>query len=83
MVFLIMKKVDIPIYVCRSEYTQRGFERNLNGLFSQPEFSNLALVINGMTKLGSYGYGYYSYGNYYEEEVEEVKPFYKRLFTKS
>ena len=79
---LIMKKVDVPIYVARSEYTKKGFEKNLNALHSQKEFSKLAVIINGMSKTGSYGYGYgYGYGSYYEEEEEPT--FFSKIFNRS
>lgn len=79
---LIMKKVDAPLYVARSEYTKKGFERNLNTLYAQNEFKRLAVIINGMAKAGTYGYGYgYGYGNYYEEDQE--KSFFQKLFSKN
>lgn len=75
---LIMKKVDVPLYVARSEYTKSDFQKNLNSLYALPEFKNLALIINGASLSGRYGYGY---GSYYEEE--ETPTLFQRIFKRS
>ncbi len=62
---LIMRKVDLPIYVVRAGYSRIPFLYNINRLLYQYEFKNLSVVLNAVkyTK-GGYG-GYGTYGGYY------------------
>lgn len=74
---LVMRKVDLPIYVVRAEYSKRGFEKNINKLVRNHGFKNLSVILNAFNNmLGSYGYGYqygygYGYGYYSEQEKED------------
>ena len=79
---LIMKKIDIPLYVVRSEYTKLGFEKNINKLYYKHDFKNLSIIINSIKNGGNnYGYGYgYGYG-YYDEEKKKPN-FFEKLFNK-
>lgn len=65
---LVMKMADVPIYVVRAAYSKRVFLTNLNKLISANNFSKLSVVLNGVGKAGTYGYGYgyggYGYGTY-------------------
>jgi capsular exopolysaccharide synthesis family protein len=80
---LVMRKVDLPIYVVRAEYSKKGFEKNINKLVRQHGFKNLSVILNAFNNmLGSYGYGYqygygYGYGYYGENEKEEESFFSK------
>lgn len=71
---LVMKKVDLPIYIMRSEYSKRAFFRSLIKLKKQNSINNLAIIFNGVKRRGGMGYGYgYNYGNhdvsgYYEDK---------------
>lgn len=87
---LVMRKVDLPIYVVRAEYSKKGFEKNINKLVRQHGFKNISVILNAFNNmLGSYGYGYqygygYGYGYYSEQEKEDegffakVMDFFKR-----
>ena len=57
---LVMKRVDIPIYVFRAEFSKKQFVKVLNRLKYVNKFDNIAIVLNGL-KSGNnkYGYGYY------------------------
>jgi tyrosine-protein kinase Etk/Wzc len=72
---LIMKKVDLPIYVIRAEYSKKGFEKNANRLITKNNFKKLSIILNDFSNLSSYGYGYkygYGYGyGYYSNEDEK------------
>lgn len=80
---LVMRKVDLPIYVVRAEYSKKGFEKNINKLVRQHGFKNISVILNAFNNmLGSYGYGYqygygYGYGYYGENEKEEESFFSK------
>jgi capsular exopolysaccharide synthesis family protein len=58
---LVMKKVDIPIYVFRADYSKKSFVENLNRLIQINKFTNISLVLNSLPNNGNkkYGYGYY------------------------
>ncbi len=76
---IIMKKVDLPIYVVRAEYSKKGFERNINRLVNKNGFKKLTVILNGFDSNMRYGYGYqygygygYGYGGgYYTEDNHE------------
>lgn len=88
---LIMKKVDVALYVVRAGYSKKGFGRNVNNLARSNSF-NLGVILNavkrtgrgygGYGSYGSYGgYGGYYGGGYYEDEPEK-KTLWQRLFKK-
>lgn len=84
---LLMQKVDVPIYVVRSDYTRKGVENNINKLIKFNKVKNLSLVLNSVPKLNSsqYGYGGYGYGygyGYFDEDEQKSKNIFKRLFGK-
>ena len=56
-----MKKVDIPIYVFRADFSKKQFVKTLNRLKQVNKFKNIALIFNGLKNMNSnkYGYGYY------------------------
>jgi Mrp family chromosome partitioning ATPase len=72
---VVMRKVDIPIYIVRADYTKRAFAQVVNRLAANKHFNKLSIVLNGVGKRNSYGayggYGYY-YGDrhygYYQNE---------------
>lgn len=58
---LVMKRVDIPIYVFRADYSKKSFINTLNRLTYINKFSNISVVLNSLPNNGNkkYGYGYY------------------------
>ncbi|UYZ58832.1 polysaccharide biosynthesis tyrosine autokinase [Hymenobacter latericus] len=69
---LIMRKVDIPIYIVRAGYSKKAFLKNINKLVRGSGFTKLTTILNDAQAGGAYGYGYgYGYGSgygYYEDE---------------
>jgi capsular exopolysaccharide synthesis family protein len=78
----LLKKVDIPVYVFRAEYSQKPFIQVADKLINE-NLINLNVVLNGVdldrnryTYRYSYGYGYgYGYGSagYYDETSTRKK----------
>lgn len=72
---LLMKHADVPIYIVRSEFSKKGYEKNINKLYYQNNFKNLTVILNDFDALKSYGYGYkygYGYGyGYYEKDTDK------------
>lgn len=74
---LVMRKVDLPVYVVRAQVSKKGYEKNINRLVKVHGFKTLSVVLNAFSNtLGGYGYGYqygygYGYGYYSEQEKEE------------
>jgi capsular exopolysaccharide synthesis family protein len=66
---LIMKKVDVPLYVVKAHYSRKVFGKGIDKLVQSNNFHNLSIVLNSvkhMTGYGGYKYGYgYGYGKYY------------------
>ncbi len=73
---IAMRLADLPIYVVRTEYSQRSYVRGINRLHQVQNFKKLSIILNAATKStgGGYGYGYgYDYGyGYYEDEDEKT-----------
>ena len=83
---LVMKMVDLPIYVVRSEYSKRGFERNINELYFTHGFHNLSVILNNFKPLKGYGYGYkygynYQYGYYEDQKSMSIFKKIKTIFS--
>jgi len=81
---LVMRKVDLPIYVVRSEYSKKGFEKNINKLVRNHGFKNISVILNAFNNvLSGYGYGYqygYGYGyGYYSEQDKEEETFFSKV----
>ncbi len=67
---IIMQKVDLPIYVVRSEYSKRVYLKNITKLVKTNGFRNLSVILNGMDKFKTYGYGYaYGYDYYTDDDI--------------
>lgn len=74
-----MQKSDYPVYILRSDFSQKTFIHNIDRLVIDNNLTNLSVVLNGVDMQRksyysyNYGYGYgYGYGRnygYYEEEV--------------
>jgi len=58
---LVMKRVNIPIYVFRADFSKKSFVKNLMRIKHINKFNNIALVLNNVQVQGrnKYGYGYY------------------------
>jgi tyrosine-protein kinase Etk/Wzc len=70
---LIMKHVDIALYVLRINYSKRSFKANLHRLMEQGSFKHMGVIVNAVQNVHTYGYGYgYGYG-YYENDKKMTK----------
>lgn len=69
---LVMKKVDLPIYVVRANYSKKVFMRTLNKLLQNNRFKNLSVILNSMKSTDNGYGGYGGYGNPYYESNEET-----------
>ncbi|MBC7485764.1 MAG: polysaccharide biosynthesis tyrosine autokinase [Cytophagaceae bacterium] len=68
---LIMKHVDLALYVLRINYSKRSFKANLNKLVQTANFKQMGVIVNAVQNIHTYGYGYgYGYG-YYENGNKE------------
>lgn len=70
---LVMEKADIPIYVFRADYSRRNFVRTFRKLHNTAKFSNLAIILNGLSSTGDRSYAHSRYGYGYFSEEEEKK----------
>ncbi|TAG90899.1 MAG: polysaccharide biosynthesis tyrosine autokinase, partial [Bacteroidetes bacterium] len=62
---LIMKKVDLPMYVVRANYSKRFFTKGINKVAQVNNFKNMSVIMNAIQRsTGGYG-GYGNYGGYY------------------
>ncbi len=69
---LIMKHVDIALYVLRINYSKRSFKANLHRLVEQANFKHMGIIVNAVQNVHTYGYGYgYGYG-YYENDKKKI-----------
>ena len=81
----LLKQADYPIYVVRSEYSEREYLENVNKLIFDSGIVNLTTVLNdyGKGKSGYYGaYGYGYDGGYYSDEESQNVSFFKRIINK-
>lgn len=81
---LVMKKIDLPIYVFRADYSKRVFAKTLQRLHYINRFKNMAVVLNAMKSNSGQGYGYgygYTYG-YYQDGANSRKSFFRRIFNR-
>ncbi len=72
---LIMKKVDLPIYVVRANYSKKSFIKNIRRLIKDNNFSNLAIVLNSVSTMGYSNYGRYYVHGYYDDESPKNRLF--------
>ncbi len=90
---LVMRNVDLPIYVVRADFSRLNYVSNINRLIMSNNFNKMSIVLNAFGQKPSYGYGYgYGYGyknkadaDYYEEADKEthwLKNLIKRLLKK-
>lgn len=81
---IIDRFVDLTIYVVRQGNLDRRQLPDIEQLYREKKFNNMAIVLNGVShNRSSYGYGYgYGYGysyNYYYNEDKEYSPWQRRL----
>jgi len=82
----LMRLIDYPIYVLRSEYSNRDFLNLPNKWYDEKRIPNLSLVLNDVklsrTRYGHYGYGGgygYGYGyGYYADDHKARKKGWRR-----
>ena len=64
----IAKHVDVTVYMCRYNYTQKELLTFLNEQNDSKALQNIGIVFNDIKDAIGYGYGYgYGYGNTYGE----------------
>ena len=64
----IAKHVDVSVYMCRYNYTQKELLTFLNEQNDSKALQNIGIVFNDIKDAIGYGYGYgYGYGNTYGE----------------
>ena len=64
----IAKHVDVTVYMCRYNYTQKELLTFLNEQNDSKALQNIGIVFNDIKDTIGYGYGYgYGYGNTYGE----------------
>ena len=69
---LVMKKVDLPLYVFRADFSRRGFVRTLSRIKSSQQLDTLSIILNGVHAATDRGYAYEKYGyGYYQADDEE------------
>lgn len=69
---IIMKKLDLTIFVLRYEYTKKGSEQIINKIQDSKQFKSLGVVLNSVEGQLGYGYGYGQGGyGYYEEDSSD------------
>jgi len=70
----VLAMADVPIYVFKANYSKRHFVGRVKELVDVQGFTNLNVILNGVSmKHSRYGYGYgsgYGYGGYYEEDTK-------------
>ena len=68
---LVMKKVDLPLYVFRADFSRKGFVKTLSRIKSSQQLNTLSIVLNGASSATDRGYAYEKYGyGYYQAEAE-------------
>lgn len=80
---IIDRFVDLTIYVVRQGNLDRRQLPDIEQLYREKKFNNMAIVLNGVShNRSSYGYGYgYGYGysyNYYYNEDKEYSVWHRR-----
>jgi len=78
----ILKQVDYPIFIFRSEYSKKSYIQILDRLKNESKVSNLSVILNAVNiKRAGYGYNYgygYGYGytqnyGYYTEDATKKR----------
>jgi hypothetical protein len=59
---ILMRHVDITLYLVRQGYTKRGALRLVNEMFTEKKVRSINLLLNDVKQGTSYGdgYGYYT-----------------------
>ena len=91
----IIKNVDFPIYVFKSDYSKKQFVQVADRLINESQIKRLTVVLNGIdldrnrysynNKYGygyGFGYGYGSGGGYYDDQPKRKRSFFGKIFKK-
>ncbi|MEN7546396.1 polysaccharide biosynthesis tyrosine autokinase [Rapidithrix thailandica] len=71
--FIIMNKVDLPLYVVRAEYSKQTYANSINDLYHSKNIRHLSVILNDVSlnsQYGQYAYGYEGANGYYEDPPE-------------
>lgn len=76
----IIKKADFPLYVFKANYSKKHFIENAERIITDNKVNKLSIILNNVdiqkqTYGKGYGYGYTTYGGYYNEDEKPKKKF--------
>ena len=76
---LVMKKVDLPLYVFRADFSRKGFIRTLGRIKAAQQLGNLSIILNGVSASVDRGYAYEKYGYGYYQSDDESRSWWESL----
>ena len=79
---LVMKKVDLPLYVFRADFSRRGFVKTLGRIRSSQRLDSLSIILNGVSASTDRGYAYEKYGYGYYHTDDEDRSWWQSLRNK-
>lgn len=77
---LLMKKVDLPIFVVRINYSQESVKKFIKETINRGAFKHFSIIANAEPIKMRIGYGY-GYGYYVNDKKSDL-PWYKQLINK-
>lgn len=72
---------DVTVFVVKYDYTDKSALVQVNNFIKKEQLKNLGILINGVNLKTAYGYGYGQNYSYQYQEVNNKKPWYKRIFS--
>ena len=72
---------DVTVFVVKYDYTDKSALVQVNNFIKKEQLKNLGILINGVNMKTAYGYGYGQNYSYQYQEVNNKKPWYKRIFS--
>jgi tyrosine-protein kinase Etk/Wzc len=79
---LIMKKVDVPLYVVRINYSKFAVANEIKRTINRGGYHKLCVIANAVPMSKGYGYGY-GYGYYEGEGSDKSKNWFSKFFNKA